>query len=308
MDIANFDALKAQGKILDLTDVNQDEDYLLIGKYSNKYNTDSFKYTKYPVWAIKAKDLIAVATDGVTVLGDGTPGNPLTTAAATAVQSVTGLDTDNTDPLNPVVNISVDGVTITGQGTPASPLIAVTSGSTFQYEIGQYVSSEGGVIAHRWLSTSAGGSPTAGTVQNYLVVDTQDLGASEWATINVDISNVESTFDGQTNTANLIVAGAGSGITPGTAAVLCDNSANNGKSDWYLPAIDELSKLWQNRWEVAQGINSVPGGTQLVYDVYWSSTESTVSRARYFDFSSGSASSNDKTNLYNVRAMRRFSI
>ena len=40
------------------------------------------------------------------------------------VQSVTGLDTDNTDPLNPIVEISVDGSTITGSGTPASPLVA----------------------------------------------------------------------------------------------------------------------------------------------------------------------------------------
>ena len=40
------------------------------------------------------------------------------------IQSVTGLNTDNTDPLNPIVNISVDGSTITGLGTPASPLAA----------------------------------------------------------------------------------------------------------------------------------------------------------------------------------------
>lgn len=38
------------------------------------------------------------------------------------VQSVTGLNTDNTDPNNPVINIAVDGVTITGSGTIASPL------------------------------------------------------------------------------------------------------------------------------------------------------------------------------------------
>jgi hypothetical protein len=40
------------------------------------------------------------------------------------VNSVTGLNTDNTDPLNPIVEISVDGSTITGSGTPASPLVA----------------------------------------------------------------------------------------------------------------------------------------------------------------------------------------
>ena len=40
------------------------------------------------------------------------------------VQSVSGLNTDNIDPINPVVKISVDGTTITGAGTPASPLQA----------------------------------------------------------------------------------------------------------------------------------------------------------------------------------------
>lgn len=41
------------------------------------------------------------------------------------VESVTGLETDNTDPRNPIVKIAVDGVTITGQGTLIDPLVAV---------------------------------------------------------------------------------------------------------------------------------------------------------------------------------------
>lgn len=44
------------------------------------------------------------------------------------IQSVTGLNTDNTDPLNPIVKISVDGTTITGLGTPASPLVSHGTG------------------------------------------------------------------------------------------------------------------------------------------------------------------------------------
>jgi hypothetical protein len=261
MDIVNIDALKAQGRVLDLANVNQDEDYLVIGKYSNTYTTDSFKYTKYPVYAIKAKDLIAVTTDGVTITGDGTLGNPL------------------------VAN-------------PASQ---------FQYEIGQYVAAQGGVIAYRWLSTSAGGSPTTGTVQNYLVVDTQNLTAALWATLNVDISNVESTWDGKTNTDNLIAAGAGGGITAGTAAVLCDASSNNGKTDWYLPAIDELNKVWDNRWEIAQGLQAA-SGTQLSFNSYWGSTELDGDFAWYFDFFTGFAGTSDKSNNYFVRAIRKFSI
>lgn len=287
MDIANFDALKAQGRILDLADVDPEEDYLLIGKYTNKYTTDSFKYTKYPVWAIRAKDLIAVATDGVTVTGDGTPGNPLVSNAT---------------------SVAVDGITITGNGTPANPLVA-NVGPTFQYEIGQYVASEGGVIAHRWLSTSAGGSPTAGTVQNYLVVDTTDLstGATWDNGASVDISNVESTWDGQSNTNNLIAAGAGGGITAGTAAVLCDASSNNGKTDWYLPAIDELNKIWDNRWEISQGIEAA-SESPLSFSRYWSSSEVDADYAWVFYFGIGFAGSVSKSLTSYVRAVRKFSI
>jgi hypothetical protein len=43
------------------------------------------------------------------------------------VESVTGLNTDNTDPLNPVIDISISSG-ITGTGTPVSPLIASSRG------------------------------------------------------------------------------------------------------------------------------------------------------------------------------------
>jgi lysophospholipase L1-like esterase len=43
-----------------------------------------------------------------------------------SVNSVTGLNTDNSDPFNPIVRISTDGSTITGNGTPGSPLVGKT--------------------------------------------------------------------------------------------------------------------------------------------------------------------------------------
>lgn len=46
------------------------------------------------------------------------------------VSSITGVNTNNADPLNPVVRISVDETSITGEGTPASPLVAATQGLT----------------------------------------------------------------------------------------------------------------------------------------------------------------------------------
>jgi hypothetical protein len=48
-------------------------------------------------------------------------------SGGSGVQSVTGLNTDNTDPQNPEVKISVANG-ITGAGTPASPLIALSRG------------------------------------------------------------------------------------------------------------------------------------------------------------------------------------
>lgn len=44
------------------------------------------------------------------------------------VASVTGLNTDNSDPANPIIQISVDGTTITGNGTPGSPLVSASGG------------------------------------------------------------------------------------------------------------------------------------------------------------------------------------
>jgi hypothetical protein len=184
----------------------------------------------------------------------------------------------------------------------------ITNSTGYTYEIGQYVAAEGGVIAHRWLSTSSLGSPTSGTIQNYLVVDTEDLSISaQFASLNADIPNVESTWDGVTNTANLIAAGAGSGITAGTAAVLCNSSTNNGKSDWYFPSIDELSKIWQNRWDIAQGITTA-SGTTLSFTGYWSSSEFDSIDSWSFGFASGRADKAGKNNSNYVRAVRKFSV
>jgi len=182
--------------------------------------------------------------------------------------------------------------------------------SIFKYEIGEYVSTEGGVIVHRWLSETPFGTPKTGTRQNYLVVDTNDLSISAvYATLNVDIPNVESTWDGKTNTDNLILAGAPSGITVGTAAELCSSSTNNGKNDWYLPAIDELSKIFQNRWDIAQGL-SASGGTQISFVAYWSSTELDTNNAWFFFFEGGIPGFNAKSSPspFYVRALRKFNV
>ena len=186
------------------------------------------------------------------------------------------------------------------------------SGSTllirsWYYEIGEYVPSEGGIVFHRWVSFTPFNSPGYGSVQNYLIVDLVDLSVNaQWATINVNIPNVESTNIGSVNTAMLIAAGAPAGITTGTAAVLCDSSTNGGKTDWYLPAVDELYKLYSNRFEVQMSISQV-GGTELNSNAYWTSTEYDINFVYQYSFGNGYTWVQSKGSGSSVRAVRRVS-
>lgn len=63
------------------------------------------------------QDYLKVKIDGLTLTSSG------------GVQSVTGLNTNNSDPLNPIIQISV-GSGLSGNGTPASPLTATGGGGT----------------------------------------------------------------------------------------------------------------------------------------------------------------------------------
>lgn len=81
-------------------------------------------------------DLIAIATKDPTFDGGYQPTaitaeDFIASIPTGGVQSVTGLNTDNTDPLNPIVEISVDGITITGDGTPGNPLVAAGGGVNY---------------------------------------------------------------------------------------------------------------------------------------------------------------------------------
>jgi hypothetical protein len=182
--------------------------------------------------------------------------------------------------------------------------LAVLQNDSYNYQIGQYVSAQGGVIFHRWKSVSAFGNPESGPVENYLVVGINNLSTSMgWGLPATDVVNAESTWDGDTNTTNIVVAG-GVGVY---AAYTCSNSTANGKSDWYLPALDELSLLWQNRWNVSRGIASA-SGTAITPSLFWSSTELDANTAWHFNAYTGTPGTDNKSNVNYVRAVRKFSI
>jgi hypothetical protein len=173
----------------------------------------------------------------------------------------------------------------------------------YKYEIGQYVHSEGGVIFHRWLSKTAGTEPASGRVQNYLVMSINTVGTASWGLFGTNVANSESTWDGLSNT-NAIAAAGGSALD---AAGLCLAYSALGKSDWYLPSIDELNKIWNNRRDVAQGL-IVASASPLLLTKYWSSTEYDKTRSYLKDFSGGTAAAESKSNFNEVLPVRTFSI
>lgn len=97
---------------------------------------------------------------------------------------------------------------------------------------------------------------------------------------------------GNANT-NTIVASQGAGIY---AAKLCYDLVLGGYSDWYLPSLDELNKLYLNRVEI--------GG--FTSNNYWSSSEFNSNCAWLFPFGYGFTNYYDKAISCSVRAIRAF--
>jgi hypothetical protein len=239
---------------------------------------------------------------------------------ASSVDSVTGLDTDNTDPENPIVQIAVDGVTITGEGTPASPLVSsggggggVTSivagtnvtispvGGTGAVTINS--SGGGGGFVH-YLGEDFGGGiiyylyKDSGGVEHGLIVNkTESAFGIKWQN-TATLTGADRTEDGAYNTALM---------TDSPVEVYVTGLSNGGFTDWYLPSIDELGLLYYNRYSAQKGLRA--GGSTLLSSTrtYWSSTENfDLNNAQVFRFANGDNNSGLKIGTSAARAIRSF--
>jgi hypothetical protein len=171
--------------------------------------------------------------------------------------------------------------------------------AVFQYEVGEYVEDQGGVIFHRYLD---------GDTQNYLVVGLTDLSTSQaWSNVASTLigSTAQSTWNGLSNS-NAIVSQA---TQTSSAAKLCLDSTAINQTDWYLPSVDELVLVFNNRYEVNKSLSLIGGASQILYDQYWSSVEFASNTAWTFLFQTGVPIQNvSKSDNYRVRAIRKFSI
>ncbi len=153
----------------------------------------------------------------------------------------------------------------------------------------------GGVIFYLWKDQN--------NIQHGLIVSiVNQSGGTTYSNVNGNIG-ASTTWDGQLNTS---LMAAQSGATSG-AWKFCEDYVYGGFSDWYLPSIDQLNLLFNNRFLVNKALATIPGASQLTEADYWSSSQlSAFFNAWTFYFTTGTAFVQDKGLNKTVRAIREF--
>ncbi len=109
-----------------------------------------------------------------------------------------------------------------------------------------------------------------------------------------------STVTGQANSAGVAASDANSaiaGIQSHYAALYCENLSQDGHSDWYLPAKQELAIMYNN--------SDAIGNFATTNAYFWSSTEVDLNRAHIMRFISGvGVSTNKASTTFKVRCAR----
>jgi hypothetical protein len=197
---------------------------------------------------------------------------------SSVASGITGADTTNwnnkQEQLTAGANITIVGDTI-----------SVTGGSfSNDFYLGQ--DTLGGIVFYIYLDQNGN--------QHGLIVNKNESTA-QWQT-SATTTNATRGWDGVYNT-NL--------MTASPAATYVNGLTDGGFTDWYLPSIDELTLLYNNRFHANKALHA-GSHTLLSTTDYWSSTEFNAASAFHFFFSLGSAFTNGKTTTYKVRAVRAF--
>jgi hypothetical protein len=176
--------------------------------------------------------------------------------------------------------------TRTPTSTP-SPAVVVAVGDSFG----------GGVVAYLLQSGDPGYSAT---VQHGIIAAISDQSAAVmWAKDAFWSTSVPGTLAGirkGSGNTDLIIAQQGTGTD--YAAGMARAYDGGGFTDWYLPSIEELEKLFENRAAIGGFAEDAS---------YWSSVEGEAGSAwRLYFYGSGTQVKDDKGSNVRVRAVRSF--
>jgi hypothetical protein len=198
------------------------------------------------------------------------------------------------------VTTAGSGIDVTGAGTVVSPYV-VSATSPCGLAIGQTY--QGGIIFYLDASGCHG----------LLSAPTDQSTSAPWA--NYDDYHTSAygggLFDGKYNTFIIMFGQGGTTI----AAAICENLTLGGYSDWYLPSIGELDKMYENIGPGnALGLGNVGGFATGGFNPYWSSTERSVTypsepsfnNPLYKWFGTGGVGIAVTSSAYYVRAVRAF--
>lgn len=251
------------------------------GAYDLKTEIDPSGGTNYTI--IGTSQLLCVpyalhAKTATSIKGGITETDP--TFAVSVANGITALDTANWNNHTIDTDTHIDSAGIAALGYVAVELTTHYVGELFG----------GGAIFY-----------VDETGQHGLIVSPVDISSNYiWSNVSSTAigSSARSTWDGKSNTAAIIEQPSHTR----SAALLCTNYRGGDYSDWYLPAIDELNKLYNSRYEV----NKVLGTNGIKLDYYSSSTEVSASTAMA-SFAVGDVNEGDKDHAgYVVRAVRTF--
>jgi len=222
-----------------------------------------------------------------------------TTDATTIELPATSLLVFNTITAGTIPNDIVPGYYYNA-GTPSTPIWTklITSNGTTHY-VGELFG--GGIVF--WIDNSG---------QHGLIVSLVDISTSStWSDVSGTLigSAAQSTWNGQSN--SLAIIGQNGHTT--SAAKKCDDYTNADYgtgifSDWYLPAIDQLSLIYQARYILNKNIEGTSATNILSLTYYWSSTERTNTLVwfQYFGYGNAYFDYSSKNNTNSVRAIRSF--
>lgn len=120
--------------------------------------------------------------------------------------------------------------------------------------------------------------------------------------VNIDGADATAIGTGLQNTLDIIAACP----TIGIAAEICASLTLNGYEDWYLPSIDELKAMHQQR-NIITEYALANGGEDFIGHYYYSSSESTGAYAFAIYWPNGNTNQVGKANFnYPFRAVRAF--